>query len=465
MQKIIILIFLGVNSFNYTCCLDKNYIDKYDPQVFARFKNAFTQRASFKEIQKLVDNKDLLSLAIIHPGLDGQSPLHYFLKTLQDQQLMLEDLGLLPQELSQEDKDRVYLIPKTDGTGYTQESLDEVNKIISLLSNTSGVLAHRDTGGYTPVMLAEFAGIHNIAEVFVNLQKEITLDALNDAIDNKEEFNIINLINKGIFNQLLKQNNLNLIIKLFQMSKSHSRLRDILYLECTRKLLTDNQMELLLYATCATRWIPLAHFLLTDIKNVNIPVDLDGNTFLHVTAKQNIEEIATQLIKRGANVNQGNIHNNTPLFLAATFKAVETARTLLLHGADINMANAYNMTPIETAIINNDPLMINLLLKYQTDINKPTSDHKTLLHIAAQYNKVEIARILLEHGADVNAQNQFHMTPLHLASHYNCLPLIELLLEFGANINAWDIYGKRPINYAFERGMRDAYALLALNHR
>lgn len=52
-------------------------------------------------------------------------------------------------------------------------------------------------------------------------------------------------------------------------------------------------------------------------------------------------EIATLLLKKGANINQKDKHGVTPLMRAAEHGHEEMAKLLIKHGADVNLVDNY----------------------------------------------------------------------------------------------------------------------------
>ncbi len=110
--------------------------------------------------------------------------------------------------------------------------------------------------------------------------------------------------------------------------------------------------------------------------------DIQGDTPLHLAAKQGHAPVARLLISHGANVNAKNRVADRPLHLATEGGHDPIAQLLIDHGAKVSVQNQQGDTP---------------------------------LHLAAQKDR-PIAQMLLNKGADVNATNRRGDTPLCVAA-------------------------------------------------
>ena len=77
-------------------------------------------------------------------------------------------------------------------------------------------------------------------------------------------------------------------------------------------------------------------------------------------------------------------------------------------------------------------------------------------------NHTEVIAILLGQGADPNAQNIAGDTPLICATKYagGKAATVKLLVDAGTNATLKDDDGKTALDYAKEKGQKEAIALL-----
>ncbi|MFM7469298.1 MAG: ankyrin repeat domain-containing protein [Vampirovibrionales bacterium] len=118
----------------------------------------------------------------------------------------------------------------------------------------------------------------------------------------------------------------------------------------------------------------------------NAVVGEDGDTRLHIAAKNGDTSLVEELILGGANVDQTDDLGWTPLHEASLGGHVEIVKVLLAHGANVNQADSTGDTP---------------------------------LHIAS-HDDVEVVKVLLAHGADVNQTDYVGATPLDNVEFCKC---------------------------------------------
>ena len=121
-----------------------------------------------------------------------------------------------------------------------------------------------------------------------------------------------------------------------------------------------------------------------DSSNINNTDNLDRkNTLLHyyVFTNGNVN-ILTQLLKKGANINQPNGAGNTPLHFAAVVKyKLEIMKQLIEKGADINAQNNTGYTPLHNAVDFSEIDYIKELIIRGADMNIKDKEGKTAFDI------------------------------------------------------------------------------------
>jgi truncated hemoglobin YjbI len=150
---------------------------------------------------------------------------------------------------------------------------------------------------------------------------------------------------------------------------------------------------------------------------------LRGQTLLHEAAMAGDAELASVLIRAGADRDAREAEGHTPLYRAST---AEVARVLLAAGATADVASG------------------------------PTRG--TPLHQAARRGYVSVAEALLDHGATIDARDAKGHTPLRRAVNCRQLPMVRLLMQRGADCHAADHRGVTPLDVARTVEMKQALA-------
>lgn len=229
----------------------------------------------------------------------------------------------------------------------------------------------------------------------------------------------------------------------------------------------------------------------------------DGTTALHYAAHDGDIELATRLIKEGADVNARNDYGSTPMQEAAErgdaalirllLKAgasaesandegetalmtvartgnVEAARLLIKAGAKVNAVEQWRgQTALMWAAAQGNPDMVRLLLKSgaKPDVvsfvrdwarkvtaeprpqNRPPGGFTALL-LAAREGCAPCAKALIDGGADINLTNPENITPLLMAILNARFDVAKVLIEAGADVNRWDVWGRAPLYSAID---------------
>ncbi|XP_054272669.1 putative leucine-rich repeat-containing protein DDB_G0290503 [Macrosteles quadrilineatus] len=103
---------------------------------------------------------------------------------------------------------------------------------------------------------------------------------------------------------------------------------------------------------------------------VNIScVDNNGNTALHITARQGFFNIMSLLLKHGANCNSANNAGEMALHIATEQEHRDLVELLLQAGAQVNVVDAENRTPLMLAARVGQSSIVSLLLKYGASLD------------------------------------------------------------------------------------------------
>lgn len=175
-------------------------------------------------------------------------------------------------------------------------------------------------------------------------------------------------------------------------------------------------------------------------------------------ANRNVEA-ATELIKKGANLNaplkEGIF---PPLLIAVTriqqygpahrLKGKELVQLMMDHNADVNIQNSDKTTALRIATDANDLEMVKYYLDYKANPNLKDSSGVTPLMKAAEGGRSEIVKLLLEHGADPNIIPGDKETAIMRAAKEGRINEVRLLLEKGAGIKVKNRYGETALKLA-----------------
>lgn len=166
-------------------------------------------------------------------------------------------------------------------------------------------------------------------------------------------------------------------------------------------------------------------------------------------------EIATELIKRGADVKALDQAGRNPLLAAAYNGNSKMIQMLLDNGAKpmINTGELFMgelvdpVTPLCVAMSNYKIDAARILVMNGADVNIADSEGDTPLHSAASGGFMEMAQLLIDHGANVNAETPgYHWTPLQAAGFMGHKDMMDLLISHGADVNVRNWSGKTAMD-------------------
>lgn len=149
-----------------------------------------------------------------------------------------------------------------------------------------------------------------------------------------------------------------------------------------------------------------------------------------------VENGAQTPVDLGVNINEQNNEGLTPLMIAIMNNQNELALDLLAKGADVNIKSKQGNTALLLATQEEiSPDVIKALLDKGANVNEITVDDFSPLQLAAMFTPYsEVINMLIDAGADLERQNSVGKTPLILAIQINQNPEIaETFIERGAD--------------------------------
>jgi serine/threonine-protein phosphatase 6 regulatory ankyrin repeat subunit B len=157
--------------------------------------------------------------------------------------------------------------------------------------------------------------------------------------------------------------------------------------------------------------------------------DLNGNTPLHLAAKEGHLNSISALITQGANLSKENFDNKTPLELAVEGGKSEVVQAFIHHKA------SFGNSALHTACFKCSKEIVSILLASGSKIDAQDLEGKQPIHYATDGGHLEIIKLLTEQGASLTAQDKQGITPAHIACKTDNLPLLIFFVESGVDLD------------------------------
>ncbi len=189
-----------------------------------------------------------------------------------------------------------------------------------------------------------------------------------------------------------------------------------------------------------------------------------GSTPLCVAASKGYSDIVKYLIKKGADVNKGNIFGSTPLHYAAWASDPELFNALLKAGANINAENNEGQTPLQYACMGGNIDIMNVCISGGTDLKATCKDGSSLIHWAATGGNIKMFKFLESKGLDYNVRDKDNTSTLLWAASGDALEIVKYLVEEKKmDVNEADNLNNVPLKFALERGRLEIVKYLLKN--
>lgn len=208
----------------------------------------------------------------------------------------------------------------------------------------------------------------------------------------------------------------------------------------------NNNYKLLLYHSIANGYLMIIN---ESLKYVDVNMEMNGTTLLHIAIMYEQEKITELLINYGADVNAKDACGKTPLFNAIWFGNFNIFKLLLNKKADINNDPEYLIIALEQGYREIAEVLL------QLNISIPITDKYgvPVLHLAALTPKmVEVAELLIKKGVDINAVTKYGVTTLHVATGVKNAKVVEVLLRHNVDVNLMDDNDTTPLHLSVLHG-------------
>jgi ankyrin repeat protein len=199
---------------------------------------------------------------------------------------------------------------------------------------------------------------------------------------------------------------------------------------------------------------------------------VDGEPAICYIAKfEGVNTIAIfeELIKYDADPNSISKQGNSVLSIAMSIWNARGATELIKRGADLNYKNKGSIPPPLILAVagkrnwpksNIYPDLIKFMIENRADINVQDSHGSTPLMSAVYARDLELAKYLLESNADPNIKNINGETPIVPAASMGDIPMVELLLSSGADPNVIPLDKETALMEAAKGGYKEIVIML-----
>ncbi|XP_033213947.1 ankyrin-3-like [Belonocnema kinseyi] len=213
------------------------------------------------------------------------------------------------------------------------------------------------------------------------------------------------------------------------------------------------------------------------LKGASVNVYSAGKTPLHLAVEMGREDLASILLKSGADPKASQLHASvselnrittgyTALHIAAEKEHAGIVNLLLQNGAHSGAADEAGRTPLHLATKTGSlPILAALLMSNRNPISAFTlaePDGFTPLHIAAENGFEDIVKLFLDVGIPVQLSAKNGWEALHIAVQKQNKALILLLLIYGADVNAAGVNAiETPLFIGAEIGSAEIVEILS----
>lgn len=187
--------------------------------------------------------------------------------------------------------------------------------------------------------------------------------------------------------------------------------------------------------------------------------DNKGRTSLLSACEQGLNDLACELILKGADINARDNSGRTPLGIALEKGNSALAIALIGNGADFTALVHSNL--ITAQFFKSHPELITMLSANGVDANALSP--QAVMLFSSDKDGTEALAAYIENGGNVNAVNAGGQSCLMLLAEAGNAQGLKLLIEHGANVNTVDKQGQTALMYAAQKGNTEAGKVLLEN--
>lgn len=176
--------------------------------------------------------------------------------------------------------------------------------------------------------------------------------------------------------------------------------------------------------------------------------------------------LAKQILEHPSFKPQDSSDGNALHFLAkfnySSSEQIEIASEIIKKGVDVNAKNSFGIAPAYYACGTKNLQLVKLLFEQGADPFVLTSSNDTLLHIVTMSDDKDLTQLLLDKGLDPNQLNDNRMSPLHLACEKGHKQMVDTFISQGGDCNIRNRDGLTPLMLACKNGHSDLIPMLLL---
>ncbi|XP_069692913.1 uncharacterized protein [Periplaneta americana] len=231
----------------------------------------------------------------------------------------------------------------------------------------------------------------------------------------------------------------------------------------SKMMLIKNNVEENIKVAIKQGYIELITWMIEFGFDVNLKLPCDNcrisnrySTVFHESILCEQLEVARILIDNGANVDMRDCEGNTALHLAAKEGKLQAVTFLLKNKSDFNLLNENRDTPLHVATRSGKLEVVQCLVESGASIISGDKDAtgRTALHVAANQNNLDIVKYLYENGGHkvCNRSCIIQETPLHIAASYGRYNNVKFLAERAIHVDVADNKGNTALHNALVFG-------------
>ncbi len=380
---------------------------------------------------------------------DGQSIVHYFVKTKNEKAIdycisqhldcaVKDKNGNTPLHLALKnpnDYDSIKIaaklvqsgVPQTEGEcGYFEQSAAARNPLL------------RYDDGQTPLHIASILGHSGIVDYLLKEKSTISPATLMNAQD---------IAGATALHEAVRYGNVEVAQKLLKAGANVN----------ATDALGNTPILLLIPAEKQEKIYPL---LISHGADTKAKDSFGDSVFHKCTMSRASVKTLSILLNSGAEINARNKDGATPLAVAIDCSIPEHVDFYASNGADIYASDRHAQTPVGRAIDSADISIFMSLLSSKENINSKDSNGNSPLHLAIQSNAPDsFVKYLVDRGADVDARNSSGDSVLLMAAQRNRKEAGERLIAGGADIFATNTQNNSPLRVSFTNKKARAWLL------
>ncbi len=173
-----------------------------------------------------------------------------------------------------------------------------------------------------------------------------------------------------------------------------------------------------------------------------------------------LELVKSMIEKKGMDVNQRLINQQTALIVATYNGQVDVAGYLLKKGADVSLRNKWNNAALHDTGLKDRVKLAHLLIKFGADVNQKGQNGYTPLHHACQEQNANVAKVFIDNGADVNARDDYGQPPIMIVSWNGNIEIMQALVDHGADVNFAGEDGYSVLHSLSRNGRNEALSIV-----